>query len=102
MFQDTVTAFKECVFDFAYIARYSVRPQTIASKIYPDDIPDEIKAERWHTLNDLLLENIQKRNTLMIGNTQDIIISGEKDEFMFGRTRNFKEVFIEKDSRISI
>lgn len=66
MFQDTVKAFRECEFDFAYIARYSVRPQTLAAKIYPDDVPDDIKAERWSILNDLLLENIQKRNALMI------------------------------------
>lgn len=66
MFQDTVKAFRECEFDFAYIARYSVRPQTLAAKIYPDDVPDDIKAERWSILNDLLLENIQKRNALML------------------------------------
>jgi tRNA-2-methylthio-N6-dimethylallyladenosine synthase len=66
MFQNTVKAFKECEFDFAFIARYSVRQGTIASKAFPDDVPDEVKAERWHILNDLLLENVQKRNKLMI------------------------------------
>jgi tRNA-2-methylthio-N6-dimethylallyladenosine synthase len=66
MFDETIKAFKECEFDFAYIARYSVREGTIASKIYPDNIPDEIKAERWHILNSLLLENITKRNKVML------------------------------------
>lgn len=66
MFADTIKAFEELEFDFAYIARYSVRPNTIASKIMPDDVPDEIKAQRWHTLNNLLLKNVQKRNTLML------------------------------------
>ena len=102
MFQDTVHAFSECEFDFAYTARYSVRPQTIAAKIYPDDVPDNIKAQRWHILNNLLLENIQKRNTLMVGKVFDVLISGEKDEYFFGRTRNFKEVFIPKRPDIYI
>jgi len=66
MFQETVKAFKECEFDFVYIARYSVRPGTIAAKIYPDDVPEEEKARRWHILNDLLLESIQKRNKMRI------------------------------------
>jgi tRNA-2-methylthio-N6-dimethylallyladenosine synthase len=66
MFKDTINAYKECEFDFVYNARYSVRKGTIAAKIYPDDVPDEIKAKRWHKLNDLLLENIQKRNKMMI------------------------------------
>lgn len=96
MFQDTVKAFKECMFDFCYTARYSVRPNTIAAKVMPDDVSDMVKAERWHILNNLLLENIQIRNKLMLGRTEEILISWEKDEQFFGRTRNFKEVFFEK------
>lgn len=96
MFEETVKAFKECEFDFAYIARYSVRPNTLAAKMMPDDVPDEVKAHRWHTLNNLLLENVQKRNQLMLGRVEQVLISGEKDEYYFGRTRNFKEVFVKK------
>jgi tRNA-2-methylthio-N6-dimethylallyladenosine synthase len=66
MFQNTINAFKECDFDFSFTARYSVRPGTIASKILPDDVPDEVKAERWHILNDVLLESVLRRNTLML------------------------------------
>ena len=98
MFQETVKAFKEIEFDFVYIARYSVRPGTIASKIYPDDVPDKIKAERWHILNSMLLESVQKRNKLMIDREEEILISGERDDRWFGRTRNFKEVFFAKTS----
>jgi len=61
MFEDTVKAIKELEIDFVYIARYSVRPGTLASKIYPDDIDDEIKAKRWHILNDVLKQNVLKR-----------------------------------------
>lgn len=96
MFEDTVKAFQECVFDFSYTARYSVRPNTLAAKIMPDDVSDTIKAERWHILNSLLLENVQKRNTLMLGRNEEVLIAGEKDNQFFGRTRNFKEVFFEK------
>jgi tRNA A37 methylthiotransferase MiaB len=66
MFNDTIKAFEECEFDFVYNARYSVRAGTIAAKIFPDDISGEKKAERWHKLNDKLLESVEKRNKLMI------------------------------------
>ncbi len=102
MFEDTITAFKECQFDFVYIARYSVRPWTLAAKMYPDDVPETVKAERWHILNSLLLESVQKRNKLMIGRTEEILISWEKDDWFFWRTRNFKEVFIEKGDNVKI
>lgn len=102
MFEETINAFRECEFDFCYTARYSVRPWTIASKIYKDDIPDSIKSERWHILNDLLLENIQKRNKLMLWTKQEVLISWEKDSYLFGRTRNFKEVFIDFSKNMDI
>ena len=95
MFGDTIKAFQECQFDFSYTARYSVRPNTLAAKIMPDDVPDALKAERWHILNDTLLETVSKRNQLMLGTKQEVLIAGKKDDQFFGRTRNFKEVFFE-------
>jgi len=95
MFQDTVKAFDELNFDFSYNARYSVRKWTIASKMFPDDVSDEIKAERWHILNNKLLENILKRNKKMLWTIEEVLVSGQKDEFFFWRTRNFKEIYFE-------
>ncbi len=97
MFQDTIKAFRECEFDFAYTARYSVRKGTIASKIYPDDVPDSVKAERWHILNDVLLENVIKRNGRMLDSVQEILVNWFKDWYYFWRTRNFKEVFFKAE-----
>ncbi len=102
MFEDTIKAYKECKFDFVYNARYSVRKGTIAEKIYPDNISEEVKAKRWHKLNDLLLENIQTRNKLMLNRKEDILVSWEKDWYFYGRTRNFKEVFFKKNKKIKI
>lgn len=98
MFDETIKAFKECEFDFTYNARYSVRTWTIASKIYPDDISDEVKANRWHLLNEELLKSITKRNTSMLWKIEEILISWQKDEYFFGRTRNFKEVYFIADN----
>ena len=98
MFNDTVKAFEECEFDFTYNARYSVRKWTIAAKMFPDDISDEEKADRWHTLNEKLFESVSKRNKNMIWNIEEILVSWEKDWRKFGRTRNFKEVFFDWES----
>jgi len=98
MFADTVKAMKEIEFDFAYLARYSVRKGTLASKIYPDDVPQEVKAERWHILNNILEENVKKRNSLMLDREEDILISREDKDNFYGRTRNFKEIRIPKEN----
>jgi len=98
MFEDTKKAFIDCCFDFSFTARYSVRKWTIASKIYPDDVPDSLKASRWHTLNDMLLDSVTARNTLMLGREEEVLIAWKKDEYFYWRTRNFKEVFFENSS----
>ncbi len=102
MFEDTKKAFRECMFDFSFTARYSVRKWTIASKIYPDDIPDDLKAVRWHELNDMLLDTVTKRNELMLGREEEVLISSKKDEYFAWRTRNFKEIFFlwKQDNKI--
>lgn len=102
MFEETIKAFEECIFDFAYIARYSVRPWTLAAKLYPDDVDEKIKLERWHILNNLLKKTLQKRNELMIGRTEEVLIYGQNNNQFFGRTRNFKEIFFEKSSDLKI
>lgn len=102
MFKDTINAYKECEFDFVYNARYSVRKGTIAAKIYPDDINDQTKAKRWHILNDLLLENILKRNKLMLDMTEKVLVYWKKDWQYYWRTRNFKEVYFKWSNIINI
>lgn len=101
-FLDTLNAVRELEIDFVYIARYSVRTWTIASKLYPDDVSDKIKADRWHRLNAVLEENVKKRWELMIWRIEEVMISWEKDEQFFGRTRNFKEVFFDKNDKFNI
>lgn len=93
MFNETLKTFDELEFDFSYNARYSPRVWTLAAKKYPDDIPNEIKSERWHKLNNKLLESITKRNKMMIWKVEEILVSWQKNDYYYGRTRNYKEVF---------
>ena len=96
-FQATATAMRECQFDFAFIARYSPRSGTVATDKYEDDITPGEKARRWNVLNDILRESVYARNALMIGREEEILISWEgKDDTWTGRTRNWKEVLIDK------
>jgi tRNA-2-methylthio-N6-dimethylallyladenosine synthase len=83
MFKDTVKAMQELEFDFAYLARYSVRKGTLASKIYPDDVPQEVKAERWHILNNILEENVKKRNEMMLNREEQVLISREDEKYIY-------------------
>ncbi len=52
-FNNTVKLCQKVGFEKAYIAMYSPRPMTAATKVFKDDIPYEIKKKRW-----LILENL--------------------------------------------
>jgi MiaB/RimO family radical SAM methylthiotransferase len=102
-FQATARAMRECQFDVAFIARYSARTGTTATNRFEDDISPGEKARRWTILNDILRVTAQSRNLLMVGRTEEILISWEwKDETWVGRTRNWKEVFIPKTDIVKI
>ncbi|MDP2103363.1 MAG: MiaB/RimO family radical SAM methylthiotransferase [Candidatus Gracilibacteria bacterium] len=102
-FEETVEAFRQCEFDFAYIARYSPRRGTYSADHLIDNVPLQEKARRWDILNTLLYESMAKRSDLMVGRTEEILISGNgRIGELVGRTRNFKEVRISQDPDISI
>ncbi len=53
-FQNTVKLCKKANFKKAYIAMYSPRPMTTASKKLKDNIPHKIKKKRWQILENLI------------------------------------------------
>ncbi len=102
-FENTLKAFQECRFDFAYIARYSPRKLTYAAKM-PAQVPADIKAKRWDKLNHTMYDIIQERNQMMIGREEVILVSKIDEETgeISGRTRNFREVFLPKNEAIKL
>lgn len=53
-FQNTVKLAREVGFDKAYIARYSERPMTAATKVMKDDVPMPVKKMRWKELDRII------------------------------------------------
>lgn len=53
-FESTVKLAKEVGFYKAYLAMYSQRPMTSATKLMEDNVPHPIKKKRWQVLEDLI------------------------------------------------
>ena len=53
-FANTVKLAKDANFAYAYVAKYSERPNTAASKAFPDNVPYREKEKRFHILNNLI------------------------------------------------
>ena len=96
-FQRTVDLLAELRLDKAHIARYSPRPQTLAARKYPDDVPPEEKERRRKALDDLQSEILGEINSRLLGQAVEVLVEGrdEKKGRWYGRTRTDKLVFFD-------
>ncbi len=53
-FKNTYKLCEEVGFDWAYVARYSIRPMTAATKVFEDSVPADVKKKRWDLLDALV------------------------------------------------
>lgn len=93
-FQDTLDLVKEVKYDAAFTFIYSRRNNTPADKM-ENQIPDDIKHERFNRLVAAVNEGIIAGNKAMEGKVVEVLVEGhsKNDESkLTGRTRNAKLV----------
>jgi len=94
-FQNTLLLLKKLKFDMAYIAEYSVRPETKAYKM-KDDVPEKEKVRRREALTEILIKGILENSKRYIGKKFEVLVSecgdDKKEQFCIGKTRNYKTV----------
>ncbi|ENZ02060.1 (Dimethylallyl)adenosine tRNA methylthiotransferase miaB [Clostridium thermobutyricum] len=96
-FQDTLDLVDKVKYDSAFMFIYSRRNNTPADKM-ENQIPDDIKHERFNRLVDLVNKNIAISNKNYEGTVQEVLVEGvsKNDESkLSGRTRNGKLVNFE-------
>jgi len=97
--QQTISLMNNVGFDFAYMFKYSERPQTLAAETLMDDVSDQIKERRLHEVISLQQELSLKSNKFDLGKTFEVLIEGEskrsKNHF-FGRNSQNKVVVFPK------
>ena len=74
--QDTLSLMEKVVFDSAFMFAYSERPGTLASKVYPDDIPYEVKTARLNEIIALQGRMSLKSNEREIGKVLKVLVEG--------------------------
>jgi tRNA-2-methylthio-N6-dimethylallyladenosine synthase len=72
----TLSLMEKVGFDYAYMFQYSERPGTLAAKIYPDDVPPEVKTKRLNEIIELQGRLSLKSNEGEIGKNVKILVEG--------------------------
>ncbi|MFA6923986.1 MAG: tRNA (N6-isopentenyl adenosine(37)-C2)-methylthiotransferase MiaB [Bacteroidales bacterium] len=97
--ENTISLMETAGFDYAYMFKYSERPDTPASKKYKDDVPEEIKLKRLQEIISLQRKLSHKSNINDLNKTFEVLIEGEskknKNNF-YGRNSQNKIVIFPK------
>lgn len=94
-FGETLSLMEWAKFDNAFMFKYSVRPNTAASKKYKDNVPEETKIKRLKEVIDLQHRLSLESNKKEIGKIYEVLIEGESkksEDFLSGRNRQNKVV----------
>jgi len=94
--EDTIRALREIEFDGIFAFKFSPRQGTRAYNI-DGQVPDTIKAERLNAILYLQEEITYRKNKMLEGTIQEILIEGPSEtdtEMLMGRTRTNKIVTI--------
>lgn len=91
-FQNTLNMYREMEWDFCYNNKYSARKGTYAQKRLEDDIPYDVKIERWHKLNDLLKEISRRKHAAHLHGEVEVLVNQQIGQHCIGRSRENKEV----------
>lgn len=100
----TLSLMKWVGFDFAFMFKYSERPNTKAARKMQDDVPEEVKTRRLTEIIELQgkLSEESKRND--VGKVFEVLVEGvskKSADHLYGRTsQNKVVVFPRNDSKI--
>jgi tRNA-2-methylthio-N6-dimethylallyladenosine synthase len=89
-FGGSLEILQEVEYDDIYAFGYSPRPHTLASKIYADDVREDVKKSRLERVLKLQAEISRQKNQERIGQVEEILVEGAAKlgrGQMMGRTR---------------
>jgi tRNA-2-methylthio-N6-dimethylallyladenosine synthase len=89
-FRETYDLLSEVRFDKVHVAAYSPRPGTIAYRKLDDDVPDDVKRERLHAIEELERGISSEINRHYEGREEEVLVEGRRDSMWYGRTRSNK------------
>ena len=86
-FENTRKAMEEFKYNMAYIAQYSVREGAVASK-WEDDVPKEVKRQRYHRLTEELMKHSLIYNQALVGTNVKMLVEDfdRKNGYLTGHT----------------
>ena len=100
-FNDTLSLVENVEYDQGFTFLYSIRKGTKAAEMN-EQIPHDIKQERFQRLIDTMYDIFYKKNKECVGKTYEVLVEGiskNNSEILTGRTRGYKLVHFKGGKR---
>ena len=101
--RDTLTLMEQAQFDYAFMFKYSERPNTLAARTLTDDVPETVKTRRLQEIIDLQGRLSAESKKRCIGKTYEVLaesISKKSSAELSGRNSQNMVVVFPKGSRV--
>jgi tRNA-2-methylthio-N6-dimethylallyladenosine synthase len=72
--RDTLSLMEQAQFDYAFMFKYSVRPNTLAARKMTDDVPDGVKTRRLREIIDLQGRLSAESKRRSVGQTCEVLV----------------------------
>ncbi|MEN8225141.1 MAG: tRNA (N6-isopentenyl adenosine(37)-C2)-methylthiotransferase MiaB [Bacteroidota bacterium] len=98
--QNTISIMKEVGFDYAFMFKYSERPNTIAQKKLEDNISEEVKSARLQEIINLQQQLSLESNKNDVGHTFEVLVEGfsrKSEKSLMGRNSQNKVVVFPRE-----
>ncbi len=99
-FQHTFDLLAELKLDVAHLARYSPRPDTVATRRMVDDVPQDVKMKRFRALEELQERISSEINSEHLGRQVEVLVEEKQRGRWKGRTKTNKLVFFESENNM--
>jgi tRNA-2-methylthio-N6-dimethylallyladenosine synthase len=99
--KETLSLMEWARFDFAYMYKYSERPNTMAQRKFEDDIPEEVKSKRLSEVIVVQRRTAEESNKKDLGTTHKVLVEGlskKSDQQVYGRNSQNKVIVFAKEN----
>lgn len=97
--QMTLEMFRKVRYDYAYMFKFSMRPNTYAEKHLQDDVPEDEKTRRLEEIIALQGQIALENNRKEVGRVYEVLVEGESHrskEQLFGRNSQNKVIVFDR------
>lgn len=98
-FMGSLNLIKDCKIDLVYVSKYSQRENTLAAKSMEDDVPYEVKKDRFERITQVMKEVSEEYLKQFVGKEVEVLVEKVDKGYASGKIPEFKLCRFKSDDK---